>query len=199
MTHTKPIVTMTEDVFLDYFKPIPNHIDANASWGGCMFETYDEELEFVRRQPSNCIWTIVDADNGMAICSGFHLVNRIGYLVASVPAQAETVYDIVCEDLSADEWMWEEAFDKFGFGDGDGHVRTNDIARAITSLGYIVTQTKWGMHNTVITSIIDISGAEQIDSSVRIGYANPREFLPEHIISHLDRKFDYLPDKPALT
>ena len=40
--------TITEEQFYEQFELIPNHIDNNASFSGDMFETYGEELEFVR-------------------------------------------------------------------------------------------------------------------------------------------------------
>ena len=33
--------------------------------------------------------------------------------------------------LSTIDWSWEEAFDKFGFGDGDGLVMTDTVAAAL--------------------------------------------------------------------
>lgn len=188
-THIKPLITLSEDLFFDVFKPIPNHINTNTSWSGCMFETYGDELEFIRRQPAERIWTIVEADGGMAICSGCHVVNRIGYLVASIPTQPDTEYDIICEDLTHESWVWEDAFDTFGFNDGDGIIHTHEVARAIAELGYIATQLQLDMHNTVITSIADISGTELIGPDVRIGYQNPRDYLPSPIVTHLDRTF----------
>src|SRR5690606_11796613 len=50
-------------------------------------------------------------------------------------------------------WSWEEAFDKFGFGDGDDLVMTEAVADALRRHGYAVTVTQWGMHNAIITEI----------------------------------------------
>lgn len=191
ITPNPTTITMTEDAFLHTFKLITNHFDNNASWDGCMFETFGDELEFVRMQPTDRIWTIVDADDGIAICSGYHLVNRIGYLIASVAKQPDTDYDIVCEGLT-DDWAWEEAFDKFGFNDGDGIIHTHEVARAIANLGYIVTQQQWGMHNTVITAITDTGATQLISPDIKIGYQNPRDYLPEAIVAYLDRSFPNL-------
>jgi hypothetical protein len=53
-----------------------------CSFGGCMYETFGEELEYVRKQPTNRIWTIVDTDgDDLIILAGFHIVNRLGYLI----------------------------------------------------------------------------------------------------------------------
>jgi hypothetical protein len=78
---------LTEDEFDEMFELIENHLDDNASFDGCMFETYGEELEFVREKAKeNRVITIVDGDNGnLFYTSGYHLVNRLGYLVTKEP------------------------------------------------------------------------------------------------------------------
>lgn len=68
--------------FVDEYQPIENHIDMNAAFDGMMFETYGNELEFVRSQNEKKIWTILEGDEGETlICPGYHLVNRIGYMI----------------------------------------------------------------------------------------------------------------------
>jgi hypothetical protein len=82
---------ITEDEFDRRFSPVTNHLNPNACWGsgetgGCLFETYGEELEFVRRQDARTVWTFVDGDDGdQYLLSGFHFVNRIGYLISTMP------------------------------------------------------------------------------------------------------------------
>ncbi len=82
---------MTEDDFDKQYPLVTNHIDPNASWAfddgpGCLFETYGEELDFVRAQNPRNIWTLVDGDDdSQYVISGYHLVNRIGYLISTVP------------------------------------------------------------------------------------------------------------------
>lgn len=83
-------------------------------------------------------------------------------------------------------WSWEEAFDKFGFGDGDGVVMTHVVENVLTDAGYTVIAQAWGMHNIVIESIKDASGTELIPSDIHHGYDNPREYLPQAIIQLLD-------------
>ena len=91
------LISITDDEFVERFKPVENHLDDNASFDGCMFETYGEELAFVRRQDPDLIWTLVDSDDGLAIIEGYHLVNRIGYLIASVPRPPDTQWHIGLE------------------------------------------------------------------------------------------------------
>ena len=88
-----------------------------------------------------------------------------------------------CATLS---WSWEDAFDKFGFEDGDGEVMTDTVAAALCAHGYLVTTQVWGLHNTVITSIVTPAGREQMPADVSIGYDNPRSYLPRHIVKLLD-------------
>lgn len=79
---------MTYDEFLEKHKPIQNHIDKNAGFDGMMFETYGKELDFVREQPSVNICTIIEGDDGeLYVTEGYHLVNRFGYFVLSVPTE----------------------------------------------------------------------------------------------------------------
>jgi hypothetical protein len=46
------------------FNPIKNHLDDNASLDGFMFETYKEEIEFVRQYDQTKVWTYI-ADGGI--------------------------------------------------------------------------------------------------------------------------------------
>ena len=123
------LIELTEEEWFDKFKPIPNHIDDNASFQtedgiGYMFETYDDELRFVQSQEPNRIWTYCDGDDrGTYIFQGMRIVNRIGYFVTIVPFDANKDYQIqissddvyVCPNCD-EEWEDEVAalhYDKF--------------------------------------------------------------------------------------
>ncbi len=87
-------------------------------------------------------------------------------------------------------WSWEEAFDKFGFNDGDGQVETWQVESVLVEAGYDVIVTGWGLHNTVIRSI-ERDGQElmpQDDGEFCVGYDCPRDYLPTAIIDLLDRE-----------
>ena len=86
------------------------------------------------------------------------------------------------------EWQWEEAFDKFGFNDGDGLVMTSTVADALRAAGYTVEETHWVLHNVLITSI-KRGEDEAIPVNTTIGYDDPREYLPTDIVDLLDRSF----------
>lgn len=84
-------IEMDFDEWCDIYKPIQNHIDTNASFDGAMFETYGEEVEFVKSQDPAKIWTYGDGDDGEGhIWNGWHFVNRIGYFITEVPCPNDT-------------------------------------------------------------------------------------------------------------
>ena len=86
------------------------------------------------------------------------------------------------------EWSWEEAFDKFGFEDGDGLVMTDHVADFLRSTGLSVTVQQYGFHNLVITDI-ERDGQSLIPETAQRGYDDPREYLPEDVVDDLDRRF----------
>jgi len=84
------------------YKPIPNHLNED---GVDYFETYGIELGYVLGVADcdpNRIWTYVDGDGGTYLINGYHLVNRIYYMITEVPYEGEYVEVIVsqeeCED-----------------------------------------------------------------------------------------------------
>jgi hypothetical protein len=122
------LIELTEDGWFNTFKPLPNLIDPDASFSdgeqGYMFETYGKELDFVKVQDPNRIWTYCDGDNGGTyIFQGMRIVNRIGYFVTTVPFDANKDYQI---QISSDDvyecptcnLVWEDEmailhYDKF--------------------------------------------------------------------------------------
>jgi hypothetical protein len=70
------------------YKPVRNRLDNNDK-----FETYGEELDFVRSvydTDPRRVWTLVDGDDGnLYIVDGYHLVNRVNYFVTEVPFEGK--------------------------------------------------------------------------------------------------------------
>jgi hypothetical protein len=93
-TYTDTRHTLTEDDFFARFKPVANHFDPNRAFDGCLFETFGEELAHVQAQDPNLVWTVLDDDGRLLIESGFHFVNRLGYLIASVPTEPHHAYSV---------------------------------------------------------------------------------------------------------
>lgn len=97
----------TDDDFYNKYTPLLNHFfndEEACSWSGCMYETYDEELAYVLSFATNealCrnVWTIIEGDDSsIVICAGYHVVNRMGYLITDEPWDDEGEF-YVCEDL----------------------------------------------------------------------------------------------------
>lgn len=101
--------------------------------------------------------------------------------------------DLQCDEQdSNDPWSWEEAFDKFGFYDGDGDVHTDEVAGVLEDAGYLTQVHTWGMHNLVIYSLTAPDGTELIpgkDSNFAFGYENARKYLPLKVVKLLDGAF----------
>ena len=97
---TPDLITLTEDEFDATYPLKTNHLRPDASWafgegGGCLFETYGDELAFVQQQDPRTIWTLVDGDDGdQYLLSGFHFVNRIGYLISTIPIPEWTEVEV---------------------------------------------------------------------------------------------------------
>jgi hypothetical protein len=95
-------IKLTEDEFDSQYPLVRNHLNPNASWAfddnrGCLFEIYGKELEFVRQQHPRTIWTLTESADGedyQFVQSGYHLVNRIGYLISTVPVPDNTVIEV---------------------------------------------------------------------------------------------------------
>ncbi|TYA74909.1 hypothetical protein [Seonamhaeicola marinus] len=83
---TKTPLKITSENFFEVFNLKKNHIDDNASYDGCMFETYGEELTYVKDHAQEYIWTILDGDTTPIISSGYHHADLIGYLISEIPA-----------------------------------------------------------------------------------------------------------------
>ena len=95
VTKEDTFIEMTFDEWCDTYKPIKNHIDVDSSFDGEMFETYGNEVEFVKSQSPDKIWTLGDGDDGgMYIWNNWSFVNRIGYFVTEVPCPLKTIIQV---------------------------------------------------------------------------------------------------------
>jgi hypothetical protein len=107
-------IEMTEEEWFNTYKPIKNHIDENSSFDGHMFETYGDEVEFVKSQSPDKIWMYGQGDDGgLYIWSGWGFVNRIGYFISENPIPYNTTIqiqvgepDLTCDDC--DDTIEEE-------------------------------------------------------------------------------------------
>jgi hypothetical protein len=115
-------IEMTFEEADEQFKFMVNNYDEYASLDGLMFETYGDEVEYVKSKPENRIWMYGDGDDGGTyIWSGWGFVNRIGYLISEKPVPENTTIQIkmsaywyYCEGCGAEiEDEGQEINDKF--------------------------------------------------------------------------------------
>jgi hypothetical protein len=114
------VLKITEDEFWEQYKPVKNHLDDNAGWSGCLYETYNPEKQycFDLAQKENRVWTVIETDvvvydpeddpdedpdedddevyqpTCMTIISGFHWVDRIGFLITEKSFEEEKEVNI---------------------------------------------------------------------------------------------------------
>jgi hypothetical protein len=103
-------IEMDFDTWCDVYKPIINHIDSNASfdngYGGIMFETYGDEVEFVKSQSPANIWMYGQGDDGGTyVWNGWGFVNRLGYFITEVPCPPDIDIQVMVgePDLTCDD------------------------------------------------------------------------------------------------
>ena len=94
------LIELTEDEFDTRFPLLSNHINPSAGWGvgdgpGCLFETYGDEFDYVRRFDPRRVWTLLDGDDGdLYVVSGLHMVNRVGYLLSRDPVPDNQYFQV---------------------------------------------------------------------------------------------------------
>lgn len=92
------VMELTEEDFEARYKPQPNLLNKNASFSGCMFETYGPELEAVEKvfeEDPGRVWTILESDDGeLSITNGMQFVNRHGYLITEVAAKDDEFIEV---------------------------------------------------------------------------------------------------------
>jgi len=95
---------ISEDKFWEDYKPQKNHLDDNAGFDGCLYETFGEEVKYVFElaKKENRVWTVIEGDEGMVYSAGFHYVNRLGFFVTEKPYDSEEDYVEVDEDFGGD-------------------------------------------------------------------------------------------------
>jgi len=82
-----PIRLNVED-WLEQFKPKETE-DSSVKH----YETYGEDMQKVLNTDRNLVWTIVDGDDGkLYISPGVSIVNRLNYIICTIPREAGKDY-----------------------------------------------------------------------------------------------------------
>jgi hypothetical protein len=85
------------------YQPMQNHLDK----GNDKFETYGEELEFVRTINStepDRVWTLIEGDSGnLWITNGYRFVNRLNYFITKHPYEGKDYIEVPYMVFEEDE------------------------------------------------------------------------------------------------
>jgi len=72
--------------FVDDFEPYTNTMSDDRGYNNTMYETFSPEIDHVKAQNPEYIWTLIDGENNNSwIIPGFHFVNRLGYFITKNP------------------------------------------------------------------------------------------------------------------
>ena len=93
-------IELTEDEWETTYRPVTNHLSTDSGWAGLLFETYGEEVEYVKQAKEGTVWTWVDGEDGTYVVSGWLLMNRIGYFITEVPFDNNNIYEIAVDKYS---------------------------------------------------------------------------------------------------
>lgn len=116
-------VSLTWEEFELNYRPIKNPFNNDGSH---MFETYGEELDFVRKAEENTIWTYSQIDYGFVTTEGYHFVNRLGYYVTEVPWEPNTSYEVDLYIESCEKCGNEFNDDAWSCSEDDGEYTCNN-------------------------------------------------------------------------
>lgn len=82
---------MTFDQWCNKYKPIKNAVVNGTNWphlhDTLIFEAFGADVEFVKAQEPDKIWTFIDYEGDLYVVNGWQLVNRLGYLITSVACE----------------------------------------------------------------------------------------------------------------
>lgn len=92
------------EFFLEAYDPQGNHITKDTPFDGCMFGTSGEDLEYVRQQGNQYIWTLMECDGEWLLSPGYHWINRYGYFVCKLRHYGAQTLDIdLTREMEASE------------------------------------------------------------------------------------------------
>jgi len=89
--------TMTIDAFMDNYKPVKNHFneaEETESFQSRVYDINDIQLAFIKAMLTilpKQVWTVLEVGGTTIISSGYHFVDRAGYMITEVPADAELI------------------------------------------------------------------------------------------------------------
>ena len=158
------MIELSEGQFEEIFTIEENHITGNEAFGG-MFDTSDEELEYIRQinGTTERVWTIVETEGCFSYLPGMHLVNRFGYIVTT--EERDQDYEVIMPfewhsylrtDLYVENWEVDgipyaiefelEHFFKEILKNAFEYVKSNDHVNSVMveAIGYLKFFNEYG-------------------------------------------------------
>ena len=102
--------------FAEKYKPKKNHLNGYDYENNFGFETYGAEVEYVKEQNNNYIWTRIQGDLCDLIVAGYAYVNRLEYYVTEIPWTDEDEYVLLSVEVECDCYN-EEGYPNGEWGD----------------------------------------------------------------------------------
>ena len=86
------IINITEPEWFKRYKPILSE----PSKDRYVWYADGADWEFIKNQPANRIWTLMDSDDSdeMYIVNGLHWVNRVGHYVTEEPFEDDVIIQV---------------------------------------------------------------------------------------------------------
>lgn len=94
---------LDEDILWEKYRPIKNHIKKQDSFDGCIFDAAGAQLQFVIAQEPKKIWTLMEENGALVYQAGYHLANRIGYLVCENEWESDMLEIIIPDVFPSDD------------------------------------------------------------------------------------------------
>lgn len=164
----------TWEEFVQVFQPVENHLDGNASHEGKMFETYGQELEFVRNggHAAEQIWTMLDVDGRAYLMSGYHHVNRMGYFVTKVPIWPGADIEIPLDDNESQSAVPVAYWDSAAYGNetagaSKAFVMSIDDQRDSNGQMYVDIASEDGDPDNVLSLTLEINRLPESDTDTQ--------------------------------
>ena len=91
------LIKLTDDEFETQFKPVENVAQGQGVY---QFDAYDEKdsgfLQFMAINHPAHVWTRIDGEDGCIYnINGWHIVDRIDYVITEVPWLYENEYEVL--------------------------------------------------------------------------------------------------------
>ena len=138
--------TINYNEWFEEYKPHLNHFTSSPDNDNFIFETFGEELKYVKQQNNKNIWTEISRENEeFWIIPGYHFIDRIGFYITEKPWENENIQVNNNEMISGEKArkhcfnFWESQgfifdenqisgyFSKYEYSTGEAKYITRDL------------------------------------------------------------------------